>query len=111
VVFGYERKGFMRLKEYFKVSNTRDHYQQFDFLCLSSFLWPFFFDLPFFVVLAGHTHFVLDITFSCDLGMSLAFQFLGLFCPFGFLMVFSSFFSLKFSFASSMGCDLSQDFS
>ena len=51
--FGYKRKGFIRLKEFFKVSKTKDHNQQFDFLCLSSFLLPFFFDLLFFIVLVG----------------------------------------------------------
>jgi hypothetical protein len=30
VVLGYERKGFIRLKECFRVSKTEDHYQQFD---------------------------------------------------------------------------------
>jgi hypothetical protein len=91
VVFGYERKGFIRLKECFRVSKTEDHYQQFDFLChLSSSFLPLLFDM-FFIALLEHTHFVLVITFYCDLGMSLAFEFLGLLCLFSFLTAFSSF--------------------
>jgi len=68
MVFCYERKEFIRLKKYFKVSKTEDHYQQFNSLCHSSFLLPLFFDL-FFIALLGHTYFVLVITLSCDLGM------------------------------------------
>jgi hypothetical protein len=68
MVFGYERKGFIRLKECSRVSKTEDHYQQFNSLCHSSFILPLFFHLIF-ISLLGHTHFVLVITLSCDLGM------------------------------------------
>ena len=70
MVFGYEIKRFIRLKECFRVSKTEDHYQQFDSLCLSSFLLPLVLICPFFfIAFLGPTHFILVITFSCDLGM------------------------------------------
>jgi hypothetical protein len=52
----------------------------------------------FFIVLLGHTHFILDVTFSSDLGMPLAFEFLELLCLFGFLTAFSLFL-MRFSLA------------
>ena len=72
MVFGYERKWFIRLKLCFRVSKTKDHYQQFDSWRHSYFLLPLFFDLlasSFFIALLGHNHFIFYVTFSSDLGM------------------------------------------
>jgi len=92
VVIGYERKRFIRLKECFKVSKTKDHYQQFDYWHHSYFLLPLFFDLPFFfIALPKYTHFILVITFHVIWVCPLAFEFLGLFMPFWLSHGFFSF--------------------
>jgi hypothetical protein len=50
----------------------------------------------FFLAFIGHTHFILDVIFSSDLGMPPSIlSFLGSLCLFGFLTAFSHF-SLKF---------------
>jgi len=111
VVLGYERKWFIRLKECFRVSKTEDHYQQFDSWRHSYFLLPLFFDLLlFFYCLLGHTHFILDVTFSSDLGMppsiwvSWAFY---AFLAFSRLFFFSHW---NFLLPPSVGCDPSRGF-
>jgi len=115
VVFGYERKGFIRLKECFRVSKTEDHYQQFDSWRHSYFLLPLFFDLPFFsffffIALLEHTHFILVITFSCELGMPPSIWVSWALLPFGFLTALLSFLIIEISLAPSVGCDPSRDF-
>jgi hypothetical protein len=71
MVFGYERKGFIRLQECFRVSKIEDHYHSLTLdvihilFCRSSLICRFFF----FIALLWHTHFILDVTFSSDLGM------------------------------------------
>jgi len=93
VVFCYERKGFIRLKECFRVSKIEDHDQQFDSWCHSYFLLPLFFDLPLFFYSFARAyslylgyHFFLVI-WVCPL----AFEFLGLFMPFWLSHGFFSF--------------------
>jgi hypothetical protein len=50
---------------------------------------PFLFDMPFFIILVGHPHFILTITFAFDIGMRpLAFKSPELF----FLLAFSQHF-------------------
>ena len=86
------KEKIIRLKECFKVSKTEDHYQQFDSLCHSSLFFcrfPLIRLFSFFIAFLGHTHFILVITFSCDLGMPPSIELLGLFCLFGFLSDFS----------------------
>jgi len=117
VVFGYERKGFIRLKECFRVSKTEDHDQQFDSWRHSYFLLPLFFDLPFFLffflfhcfaraysLYLGY-HFFLVI-WACPL----AFEFLGLFCLLAFSRLYHLSRSLKFHLPPGVGCDPSRDF-
>jgi hypothetical protein len=53
------------------------------FFCRSSLICPLFF-----IALLGHTHFILVITFSCDLGMPPS---IGLFMPFWLSHGFFSF--------------------
>jgi hypothetical protein len=76
------------------------------FFCRSSLICPFS------LFWLGYTHFFFAITFSCDLGMSLSVWVSWALSPFwlshDFLIIFLS---LKFSPASSMGCDPSWDFS
>ena len=107
MVLGYEKKWFIRLKECFRVSKTEDHDQYFDFWRHSYFPLPLFFDLPlfffFFIALLEHTHFILVITFSCDLGMPPSIGVSWALLPFGFLTTLSSFLSLKFHFPPVWG--------
>ena len=100
MVLSYERKGFIRLKKCFRVSKTKDHYQQFDSWCHSHFLLPLFFYLLlflFFFALLGHTHFILDVTFSSDLGMPPSIWVSWVFMPFWLSHSFSFFFIEIFS--------------
>ena len=111
MVFGYERKGFIRLQECFRVSKTEDHDQQFNSWRHSYFLLPLFFDLPFFsffffffIALLEHTHFILVITFSSLAWVSWA---LYAFLAFSWLFLISHW---NFLLPPSVGCDPSRDF-
>ena len=65
------KEKIIRLKECFRVSKTEDYYQQFDSLCHSSLCFCHFSLIRpfFFISFLRHTHFIMVITFSCDLGM------------------------------------------
>jgi len=62
------------------------------------------------ITLLEHTHFILVITFSCDLGMPPNIWVSWALLPFGFLTALSSFFIIEISIAPSMWCDPSRDF-
>jgi hypothetical protein len=111
VVFGYERKGFVKLKEYFKVSKTKDHYQQFDSLCLLIFFsCRFSLICSFFFYQGILTLFWLSL-FLVIWECLIAFELFWALLPFWFSHGFFIIFILEISLAPSVGCDPSQDFS
>ena len=96
----------------FRVSKTKDHYQQFDSWRHSYFLLPLFFDLlasSFFIALLGHNHFIFYVTFSNDLGMLPSIWVSWALYAFWLSHDFFLFSYWNFLLPPSVGCDPSQD--
>ena len=84
MVFCYERKGFIGLKECFRVSKTEDHYHQFNswrhsFFFFAALLW---FAAFFYCFAKAYSFYLGCHFFSSDLGMPLVFEFFELLCLF-----------------------------
>ena len=114
--FGYERRihkaqrVFQGFKEWGSLLVVR-LLMSFIFSFAALLLFCPLFSFYFFIALLKHTHFILVITFSCDLGMPLSIWVSWALLPFGFLTALSSFLIIEISLAPNVGCDPSQDFS
>ena len=65
VAFGYKRKEFIGLKSVLRFRRLRIIIIYLTHCVFqSSFLLSYFFYLPFFIALVGHSHFVLTLTWS-----------------------------------------------
>jgi len=76
----------------------------------AALLWFALFSFFFFIALLEHTHFILVIIFSCDLGMPPSIWVSWALLPFGFLTALLSFLIIEISLAPSVRCDPSRDF-